>query len=100
MSGEPTWQKRIVAIMREERETSMAAIENLDLPDEVKSDVVGLWMYVQNAIRDHVATEGRTIDYRVTPMTLRMMALECERIYTRLYNEGLTAPSQPPDVDD
>lgn len=90
-----TWNERIQQIMREEREASMTAMESIEFPNEAKWDLPEFWVAVQTAINEHVQKLGRTLDGRIVPTVLRMMADEHERVWKRLLDEGLTAPSEP-----
>lgn len=68
-------------IAETERLRSMAEIERW--PDSVKQDAHGLWMAMQEAVNQYVASVDRPLDERTMPMVLRLMIDEFERIVER-----------------
>ena len=77
-----------IEIQRIERAESLRQIEALDLPEEVRDEVYGLWRAVQEAVNAYARKEDRWIDERVLPITFRLIADEHERITRRARGGG------------
>lgn len=73
-------------IAETERLRSMAEIERW--PDPVKQDAHGLWVAIQEATNQYVASVDRALDERTVPMVLRLMIDEFERIIARGKTRG------------
>lgn len=63
----------------------MAEIERW--PDPIKQDAHGLWMAIQEATNQYIASIDRALDERTLPRVLRLMLDEFERIVKRAQGE-------------
>lgn len=81
-------------IMREERGRTLAEIAKLPLPEQAREDVLRASAAIQQAVNDMIAGLDRTIDQRVGPTAMRLMADEIERCNKRFVEAGLAEPLQ------
>ena len=81
-------------IMREERERTLAEIDKLPLPEDIRTDVMRLCGALQIALNEVVAALDRPIDQRVGPTAMRLLADEIDRLNKRFVEVGLASRLQ------
>ena len=81
-------------IMREERERTLAEIDKLPLPEDIRADVMRLCGALQIALNEVVAALDRPIDQRVGPTAMRLLADEIDRLNKRFVEVGLASRLQ------
>lgn len=73
-----------IPIQRAEREATVHAVHDLPFSKQARIDVLCLFGVILEAVNYHVHSEDRSIDERVLPTVLRLMADEHERVARRL----------------
>jgi hypothetical protein len=77
----------------EERELTVKKLCDA-LPEPLLDDAASLMVALIDANNQWINEQDRTIDHRILPAVLRMLADENDRIYPRLEAAGLVNPSE------
>ena len=84
--------RRFIEIQQEERLVTIDAIMQLDASDEVKNDIMHLFMDVQQAVNNYAVRVDRCVHHTVTPAALQLLSVEHERTTQRLMAENSGDP--------